>query len=84
MRGPLGSLICASSTRNYSKKRFPHRFLPSAGAPHTMHAACQSARPWQETVSATQLTLGKAFSARGESAARQPIWEAGSSCYLIG
>lgn len=28
MRGPLGSLI-AQLSKNYSKKRFPDRFLPS-------------------------------------------------------
>jgi hypothetical protein len=34
--------------KNYSKKRFPHRFLPSAGAHLEVHAACQSAQVWQE------------------------------------
>jgi hypothetical protein len=43
MRGPLGSLI-AQLSKNCFKKRFPHRFLPSSGAPHLLHAACHSAR----------------------------------------
>jgi len=32
MRGPFGSLIALLS-KTYFKKRFPHRFLPSSGAP---------------------------------------------------
>jgi len=43
------------------QKRFPHRFLPSAGAPGVVHSTCQSAPGWVELQGSAQRGLGKAF-----------------------
>jgi hypothetical protein len=47
--------------QDYSKKRFPHRFLPSTAALVGMHAKCQSHGRGEEIHLSCQLSLAKEF-----------------------
>jgi hypothetical protein len=40
--GALRIPDCAQLGKNFSKKRFPHRFLPSSNALFPLHAVCQT------------------------------------------
>ena len=72
MRGPLGSLIAQSSARTISKKRFPHRFLPSAATPPQVQAKCHSAAARQETQPSFQLNENATFISRLVNSIREP------------
>jgi hypothetical protein len=60
MRGPLGIPDCPAQQELF-KKRFPHRFLPSGGALHLVHAICQSLAGLARILDTIQPILGKAL-----------------------